>query len=273
MPIEEATPLSEASAPISAPVAAPIASVSEPLTQAPVVAPVAENSSPAPIAEPVAPQATPTVLSQAPVSIEEANDNSQAQTTESPKTEDITDTKTEGDKSDEPASLPTYEPFPVPEGIALNQEALGGFYKKLGEFELKSKADHAAVQEFGHSLLTEYVADIKNVAETLNGQQKQALEQRKGEWLTAFKQDPEIGGPRQQTTVKAALEFIETNGGNQDQKTTLRKMLDETGLGNHPDFIRLLANAQRSNPEGRLLAANRPVAAKKGLLQKMYGTA
>jgi hypothetical protein len=93
-------------------------------------------------------------------------------------------------------------------------------------------------------------------------------------WRQNFVNDPEIGGNRQETTVREAGEFIKMYGGSKEQRKELAGLLDQTGVGNHPALIRLLSNAHRSLvSEGVPLAATQAVKAKPSTYEKFYGTA
>ena len=73
------------------------------------------------------------------------------------------------------------------------------------------------------------------------------------------------------TTIKAANQLIRSHGGSIEQQTALRKAFDETGVGNHPEIIRFLANLSLAKSEGKPLPAAAPAPAKMGKLSKMYG--
>lgn len=179
----------------------------------------------------------------------------------------------ESSQSDEPAPLPTYDEFKSPDDYLLDKELIGDFAKSLGEFELLSKADHAAVQQFGQSLVERHVAEVKKTVETINQTYLDTWEAQKLSWRESFEKDSEIGGNRQETTLNAAREFIRAHGGNDTQQKELRDLINHTGVGNHPAFIRLLAQAGRSKEftEGKPLPATAPALSTKDKIAKRYG--
>lgn len=190
---------------------------------------------------------------------------------EKPKVEGETvENKPEG-QSDEPAPPPTYEAFTIPEDVSLEPERLKEFTDILGEFEGKTKADHAFVQEFGQKAVDFHVSEVKKTVEALNKSLAESWENTKTEWKDSFMKDPEIGGNRWQTTVDAASSFIRTHGGTAEQQSEFRKLMDMSGVGNHPAMIRLLASAGRAMSEGRPLAATSPVSPPKSKVATMYG--
>lgn len=181
------------------------------------------------------------------------------------------ETKTVEGQSDEPAPLPTYEPFELPEGFTLDEERIGDVTTLLGEFEQLTKADHAEVQKLGQALMDRHIAEVQGSIERLNQSYLDAFENQKNEWKERFISDPEIGGNRQNTTVSSALEFIRTHGGTTEQQAEFKQLMDQTGVGNHPAMIRMLANAMHANAEGGPIPASRPIPEVKSKVDKRYG--
>lgn len=178
--------------------------------------------------------------------------------------------KEEGSQSAEPAPLPAYEEFKLPEGVTLKPELVGDFTKLLGEFENGVK-DHASMQDFGQKLVDKHVALVKEGVEKLHAAYQQTWEKQKTDWLQEFKDDPELGGNRQDTTVSAALKFISTHGGNETEQAEFRQLMEKTGLGNNKVMIRLLAKASKNMAEGRMNPAQTPIKEKQSKTQTLYG--
>ncbi len=243
----------------------PIETISEPVTQEVPVISTEIAVETAPVT-----QATPSLLTE--VKTEEPKIEVKVEDTK-PTEANVESTETkeiEGSQSDEPAPLPTYEEFKAPEGFTLDAEQLGNFTKSLAEFELKTKADHAEVQALGQQLVERYATEQKKSIETYNTSLLDAFEKQKGDWRESFEKDPEIGGNRKDTTINAALEFIKTHGGTEEQKKEIHQLMDQTGVGNHPAILRLFAKAMSAMSEGRPLPASRPVM-QKSKLEKFYG--
>lgn len=178
--------------------------------------------------------------------------------------------KTEG-QSDEPAPPPVYDPFTLPEGFEVDGEQLKKFTDVLGELEVKTKAEHAALQEFGQKAVDLYTNEVKSAVDRLNKHYETTWENTKNEWKETFLKDPELGGNRWQTTINAATNFIRDHGGNEEQQLEFRSLMNTSGLGNHPAMIRLLANAGKAMSEGRPLAAVKPESPPKSKVAAMYG--
>lgn len=180
-------------------------------------------------------------------------------------------TKTEGDQSVEPAPPPKYEPFKIPEGFQADQERLTKFTDLLGDLEVKGKAEHSFVQEFGQKAVEFHLNEVKNTVDSLTKLYQTTWENQKLAWKDQFLKDPEMGGNKFQTTIDSALTFIRTHGGTAEQQAEFRSLMETSGLGNHPVMIRLLAKAGRAMSEGTPLAATKPVQPPKSKTQTMYG--
>ncbi len=265
MPIDEnlaaaqPSPLPEAAAKTDAPVVAP----------APVEASVAHDVAPAPQETPVKNE---TVLAQddAP----EVSDSGQ------PKEAVADKEKSVEALSDEPAQLPTYGEFKLPDGFTHDEAALGTFTKALGEFQIAHKLPQEAMQAFGQQLMDKYVENLQSTVTKTADAQKAHLAQMKSEWRQQFEKDPEIGGNRMKTTAKSALSAISL-AGDKKQQTEFKQLMEETGLGNHPAVIRTLAKlndkimamkdkyeTEKSVP----VVATKPPPAPKRTSDKMYGS-
>ncbi len=247
-----------------APVAAPVEASSTP-AQTPVVAAV--EAAPAAVVE--APKAPETVLGDA-LSKEPKPAPAEAPK-EGEKPVEKVEQKVQEAKSDEPAPAPVYDPFTVPEGITLDTERVSKFTDIMSKLEQTGKVDHALVQQFGQEAVDLHISEVKKAQEALNDLYKTSWDKQKTDWKDAFLKDPEIGGNRFQTTVDSALNFIRTHGGNTEQQTEFRNLMETSGLGNHPAMIRLLANAGRAMQEGKPLAATKPAPVQKSKIETMYG--
>lgn len=174
-------------------------------------------------------------------------------------------------QSDEPAPLPTYEPFTLPEGIEVDNETLAAFTTQLGEFERNTGADHAATQAFGQTLMERHIAALNDHTARLQEYYQNAWDEQKNGWAKSFESDPEIGGNRRDTTLKHAKTFIRTYGGDEAQQKELTSLMNDTGIGNHPALIRLLSRAGESLAEGRPLPATNAGKGIQSKVAKRYG--
>lgn len=175
------------------------------------------------------------------------------------------------DQTVEPAPLPVYEPWVVPETITLDETLSGEFNQMLGELQNSTKAEQAFVQKFGQTLVDKHIAVVGETVDRLHEAYTHAWQKQTDGWRESFIKDPEIGGKRQETTIRQANEFIDTHGGTPEQKAAFREVMKNTGLGVHPEVLRLLSNAMNRFREGRPLPANAPRIATASKTQRMYG--
>lgn len=256
-------------------VVAPVAPVVEaPAATAPVPAAIAPTTILG--AEPPKTDAKTDAKVEAPVADKPADTKAEAPKTEDAKKDASADVKPadqkkeEAKQSDEPAPLPTYEAFKLPEGISADEMRLGEFTKLLAEAEL-AKGDHTKMQDFGQKLVDRHIAEVQEVLKKQSDFFINAFEKQKVEWKEKFLSDPEIGGNRWQTTATAANEFISTHGGNAEQQKELRQLMESSGIGNHPAMIRVFAKAMMNMSEGKPLPAPKPESRPMSKVERRYG--
>jgi len=190
--------------------------------------------------------------------------------------------KPEGDKpADAPAevALPVYEEFKLPEGYNVDPESIGEFSKLLGELEIAAgKIDHKGYQEAGQKLIDLGAKNVQQSIERLNEYYTQFHENQKKEWFESFKKDPEMGGEKLQETVSTLRNAVEQYGGTAEQIAEFRKIMKETGVGNHPAVTRILYNMQQKinkyeteNGGNRIVPGAKPAPSKVKPYQQFYG--
>jgi hypothetical protein len=96
---------------------------------------------------------------------------------------------------------------------------------------------------------------------------QRAVDQRKA-WAEAFDKDAEIGGANKDATIASAARAFDHYGLKKGEG--LRQMLDESGLGNHPDLIRFVAKVGHDLEEGSFDKGD-AVTNPKAPEQKLYG--
>ena len=176
----------------------------------------------------------------------------------------------QADATVEPVALPTYEKFTLPEGSVADEARLSQLSQLLGELE-NSKGDHAIHQANGQKLVDMHVAGIKAANDTLIKGFQDHWEKQRTAWADDFKNDPDIGGKRQETTLSKAREFIATHGGDAESQKVIYDVLNSSGLCNHKAMIGLFAKAMTGMREGQPLTAQVPPAAPQSKIQRMYG--
>lgn len=249
-------------APVVAPTASPTTSTAPPVESPPAaVAPLQPPEAPIP---PAAPAEVPAVV--AATSLLGAEPEAKKEDKPAEVKVDA-EKKEEGGQSGEPAPLPVFEAFKLPEGFSPDDAKLGEFTKELAEFETATKADHAMLQAFGQKLVDRHIAEVQR----LNDFYKTAFEKQKTDWKDSFEKDPEIGMNRTETTLAAAREFIRTHGGTPEQQKEFRDLMTSTGVGNHPAMIRMFSKANVAYAEGKPLPGTKPPSAPTSKVERRYG--
>lgn len=270
--VTPAAPVTPAAAvPAAAPIASPVAPEPGPATApAPVaavepVAPAPSSSEPA-----AAPEAAPTEQAPAAEPVETKPTSLLSEATEAkPPAEEVKPAEVEAaaepPKPTEPAPPPTYEPFKLPEGVKFEDEKLGAFTGVLGEFEQKIAADptqaHAAAQEMGQKLIDLYIAESQAQAAALAKANADAYQRMREDWLQKFREDPQIGGNRQNTSVArmgALMDRYQSEAG-PEARQALGDALALTGAGDHHEVLRFVHwAAQRLTETARIVTPMMP---------------
>lgn len=115
-------------------------------------------------------------------------------------------------------AVPEKYDFKMPDGIELDTAAADEFSTIAKELGL-SQENAQKVAEVG--------------AKMVQRQQEAHLKQVE-EWVGAVKADKEIGGEKLNENLAVARKTIETFG-----SPELKSLLNETGLGNHPEIVKL----------------------------------
>ncbi|MCE0854074.1 hypothetical protein LU689_29675 [Pseudomonas asiatica] len=148
-----------------------------------------------------------------------------------------------------PAEKPADPPAPVvpetyafanlPEGYSISDEQLAAFSPVLKELGLtQEQADKLVAFDAQRSLAAQEAS------------QQQAIEFRNkqvGEWEAALRSDAEFGGANFEASVAVAQQFLTDFG-----SPELSAFLAESGLGSHPEVVRMFHRAGKELGEGKL---------------------
>lgn len=152
-----------------------------------------------------------------------------------------TEAAQEGDKGAEQADKPTgppdeYADFTVGEGAEIDADVLSNFKGIAKELGL--------TQEGAQKLI-----DLQSA---MAAKQEQALtESREGlrkQWSDAVRNDPEFGGEKYDENVAIAAKTMQAFGDD-----TLRTLLNDSGLGNHPSLVKFCHRIGKAISEDRLV--------------------
>lgn len=149
--------------------------------------------------------------------------------------------------------------FTPPEGMDFFKDQYAEFSGLAKEFFKENP--NATAQE-----ALKWAADKQAERVVQEGQNMIAEHNKRIEgWLNEAKADEEIGGDKFDENISVALKALKTWGSD-----NLRKELDQTGLGNHPDLLKFLVRAGKSLQSGDVLGPGGP-GGKKKFTDALYG--
>jgi hypothetical protein len=139
---------------------------------------------------------------------------------------------TEGEQA-KPQGAPEKYEFKAPEGTTFDDAALGAYSEVAKELNLSQEAAQKVIDK---------------VAPVIQARQAEQIEAMRTAWAQSAMSDKEFGGdklPENIATAKKALETFGTPG--------LTNLLNETGLGNHPEVIRAFYRAGKAISEDKFV--------------------
>lgn len=156
--------------------------------------------------------------------------------------------------SAEPAAAIEYTDFTAPEGVKLDPDAMNAF-KELAK---SSKLDQATAQKF---------IDLGAQSTLKQAQALQsAMKKTVSDWAEAAKVDKEFGGEKFAENVAIAKKGLEAVG-----NAELKKLLNESGIGSHPEVIRAFVKIGKLVSEDKA-EPGRTAPDNKSLAETLYGT-
>jgi hypothetical protein len=178
-------------------------------------------------------------------------DEPKADDPDAPKGED------EPKDDDKPTGAPEeYADFEVAEGVALDETTLGEFKGVAKDLNLPQDSAQKLV-DLATQMSQRWADQFTN----------QVTETRQG-WLDASKADKEFGGDKLGESLATAKRAIDAYG-----TPELTQLLNETGIGNHPEVIRFMARAGKGVTETGVVKPDQTAAGTpKTLAERMYPT-
>ena len=140
-----------------------------------------------------------------------------------------------GEAKTEAAAAPEKYDFAMPEGFELNQEVAGEFEAYARELNLPQDKAQAVV-DMGVRLM-----------QSQQAQQAALVQQTQEQWRNEVVNDKEIGGQALAENLSYAAKVLDTFA------PDLRGVLNETGLGNHPAFVKAFVKIGKAISEDRLV--------------------
>lgn len=130
---------------------------------------------------------------------------------------------TEPPAAPEAPKAPEKYDFKAPEGSELNPEVMGKFEGVARELGLSQEAAQKVVDAMGPQIVAAQQAQFDAV---------------KAQWTESAKTDKEFGGAKLNENLAVAKKALDAFG-----TPELRTLLNDTGLGNHPEIIRAFYKA------------------------------
>ena len=109
---------------------------------------------------------------------------------------------------------------------------------------------------------------LDKVAPVIQAKQAKVVEQTKVEWANQSKSDQEFGGESLNDSLDVAKTSLDTFG-----TDALKSLLQETGLGNHPEVIRFMYRAGKAISEDSYVGNSLGANAKSGVPKDFNGIA
>lgn len=237
------TPEPVAASPAAAPAAAPEAAAAavEP------AAPAAEPAAPAAAAEPAAPE--PTLLQKfdaeqaakkpaEPAKVAEAKPATDAPKPEGEKPAEAAKPEGEQPAPEQPAAPePIAYEYALPETLQMDDALKGKFHGALDAF----RGDPAKGVQ---GLIDLHNETMQTYADHLAREQHRVFGETRKAWQTEVMADEELGGAGYQTTMGAIARMRDLLVP-ESRREAFDNMLMVTGVGDHPEFLRLLHSAAR----------------------------
>lgn len=146
------------------------------------------------------------------------------------------------DDGSAPQGAPERYDFKAPQGAEVDAQVLTAFSEVARDLNLSQEAAQKVLDK-----VTPVMAERR--AEALKAQ----LDQARNTWVSASKADKEFGGSGLNENLSTAKKALDAFG-----STELRAFLEDSGLGDHPEMIRLLYRAGRAISSDRYVGGREP---------------
>lgn len=167
---------------------------------------------------------------------QQSPEDATALTAEETKGEGEGEGQTESQDTAAKATVPEKYEFTAPEGVTLNEQSLGVFSETAKELGL--------TQEQAQTL-------VEKMAPALQAQSIEAVKAARTEWKEAQLNDKEFGGPQLAANLGVARKAMQAFG-----TPEFAQLLNQSGLGDHPEVIRVLYRAGKAISEDGFVSGN-----------------
>lgn len=160
------------------------------------------------------------------------------------------DEQAQGDQA-KPTGAPEKYEFTLPEGIQLDSNGTAAYSEVAKELNLTQEAAQKVLDKMGP---------------VIAGRHAEVLNTAKAQWVEGAKGDKEFGGDKLTENLAVAQKALDTFG-----TPELRTLLNESGLGNHPEIIRAFFRAGKAISEDKFVpAGSGSPSGAKGLASALY---
>lgn len=155
--------------------------------------------------------------------------------------------KTEGGESEgeqaKPEGAPEQYEFKAPEGQEFDPAVIDQFSEIAKELNLPQDAAQKILDKMGPTIAT---------------RQAEAIEAARTEWANASQTDKEFGGEKLTENLSVAKKALDSFG-----TPELRTLLNQSGLGNHPEVIRFMYRAGKAISDDSFVSGSQATASKR----------
>ena len=166
-----------------------------------------------------------------------------AKGSEAPATEQAPKAETKAPAEDKPVVPEKYE-FKAPDGREFDGETIAAYSEVARELGLSQDAAQKLLDRMGPQMAQRQEAQIQAV---------------RNEWTKSATSDKEFGGPALAENLSVAKKALDAFG-----TPELRDLLNTSGLGNHPEVIRLFYRAGKAISEDRFVGGSATTAKARG---------
>jgi len=143
-----------------------------------------------------------------------------------------------------PAGAPERYEFKAPEGREFDNEVVTRFSEVAKELDLTNEEAQKILDKMGTTLSERQAAQLKSIRD---------------QWAEKATADKEFGGEKLSQNLAVAKKALDAFGTNE-----LRSLLNESGLGNHPELIRFMYRAGKSISEDSIVTGAAPSSRARG---------
>lgn len=156
----------------------------------------------------------------------------------------------EADETDKPNGAPDAYEFAAPEGQVYDPQVVEQFADVARELNLPQDAAQKVLDKMAPVLAERQAAQIQAVHE---------------QWATDAKADPEFGGDKMPENLALAKKAMDGFA-----SPELRTLLNETGMGNNPEVIRLFVRVGKAISEDGFVSGGKPSGEQAGDARSFY---